>query len=71
MLQNIRKIKTELFSEIETLVQDKEIGYIDAAVLYCESNNIDLEQVGNIISANGAMTSKIHDEANALNFLKK
>jgi hypothetical protein len=70
MLQHIRKIKTELLVGVESLVQEKKIGYIDAAILYCETNNIDVEQAASIIQNNKEMTSKIEEEAVILNYLK-
>jgi hypothetical protein len=71
MLHNIKKIKTELLSGVETLVKEKQISYIEAAVLYCESNGIDLEQAAAVIGNNAPMTAKIEIEASDLNFLKK
>jgi hypothetical protein len=71
LLPHVRKIKTELLIGVENLVQEKNIGYIDAAVLYCETNGIDLEHAGAIIGNNQHMTSKIEVEASGLNFLKK
>ena len=71
MLVNIRKIKTELLTGVETLVNEKKIGYIEAAILYCEMNNIDVEQAAGILTSNKEMVSKIEIEASDLNYLKK
>ena len=68
---NIKKIKTELLMGVETLVKEKRISYIEAAVLYCECNGIDLEQAAAVIGNNAPMTAKIEIEAAGLNFLKK
>jgi hypothetical protein len=71
MLVNIRKIKTELLTGVETLVTEKKISYIEAAILYCETNNIDVEQAAGIIGNDKKMTAKIEIEASDLNYLKK
>lgn len=71
MLHNIKKIKTELINGVETLVKEKNISYLEAAILYCESNGIDVEQAAAVIGNNAPMVSKIELEAEELNFLKK
>lgn len=71
MLHNIKKIKTELLNGVETLVKDKSISYLEAAILYCESNGIDVEQAAAVIGNNAPMTAKIELEAEELNYLKK
>jgi len=70
-LQQIKKIKGVLLEGIENLVLEKNCSYIEATVLFCSTNGIDLEQAGNIIGNNELMTSKIQIEAEDLNFLKK
>lgn len=71
MIQNIKKIKTELISGVETLVKEKNISYLEAAILYCECNGIDVEMAAAVIGNNAPMTTKIEIEAEQLNFLKK
>lgn len=70
MLANIRKIKTELLSGVETLVQEKGISYIEAALLYCDSNGIDVEQAASVLINDKNMISKIEIEAENLNMMK-
>jgi len=56
--------------EIERLVQTEEnVNYIDAIIIFCEKNNIDLESVPKLISK--PLKEKIKYEAMELNFLKK
>jgi hypothetical protein len=56
--------------EIEKLVQIEEnINYIDAIIIFCERNNIELESVPKLISK--PLKEKIKYEATELNFLKK
>jgi hypothetical protein len=56
--------------EIEKLVQSEEdINYIDAIIVFCDKNNIDLESVPKLLSK--PLKEKIKYEAMELNFLKK
>lgn len=56
--------------EIEKLVQsDENINYIDAIIIFCDKNNIDLQSVPKLISK--PLKEKIKYEATELNFLKK
>jgi hypothetical protein len=56
--------------EIEKLVQsDVEINYIDAIIIFCDKNSIELESVPKLISK--PLKEKIKYEATELNFLKK
>jgi hypothetical protein len=55
--------------EIESLVSEQKSSYIDAIVIFCEQNSIDLESVPKLISK--PLKEKIKYEATELNFLKK
>ena len=56
--------------EIEKIVQDNvDVNYIDAIIIYCEQNKIDIESVPKLISK--PLKEKIKYEATELNFLKK
>jgi hypothetical protein len=55
--------------EIEKIVSNQKIGYIDAIIIYCENNNVDVESVPKLISK--PLKEKIKYEAMELNFLKK
>lgn len=56
--------------EIERIVlENKDMNYIDAIVVYCEQNNIDLENVSKLISK--PLKEKLKYNATELNFLKK
>jgi hypothetical protein len=57
--------------DIENLVWDKDISYIDAIVLYCESNSVDIEQVANLIKKDNSLLEKIEAEAVDLRILEK
>lgn len=56
--------------EIEKLVfNDKSLNYIDAIILFCEQNGIEIESVPKLLSK--PLKEKIKYEAMELNFLKK
>jgi hypothetical protein len=55
---------------VESLVQKKRIGYIEAALLYCESNGVEPEAAASIIQSDKAMIAKIEIEAENLNMMK-
>jgi hypothetical protein len=57
--------------EIENLVRDKNIEYIDAIVHYCEKSGLEIEFLAGIIKKDPVMKSKLQFEAENLNFMKK
>ncbi len=67
---NDKFISKEKFAEdIEAIVLNKNMNYIDAIVLYCEENNIEIESVNKLISK--PLKDKIKFLATELNYLKK
>lgn len=57
--------------KIEELVCKHNISYIDAIVMYCEKNNIEIESFGKIVKTNDMLKAKLQLEAESLNFLPK
>ena len=55
--------------EIENLVKKEKLNYIDAIVLYCEENSIEIESVSKLISK--PLKEKLKCNATNLNYLKK
>jgi hypothetical protein len=55
--------------DIEKIVKNSKINYIDAIVTYCEENNIEIETASKLISK--PLKEKIKNDAIELNFLKK
>lgn len=55
--------------EVEKLVMEEGVSYIDAVITFCEINKIDLESVPKLLSK--PLKEKIKFEAMELNFLKK
>ena len=55
--------------DIEAIVKNDNLGYIDAIGHYCEQNAIDVESVPKLISK--PLTEKLKWEATELNYLKR
>ena len=55
--------------DIEKLVKESKINYIDAIVAYCEENSIEIETVSKLVSK--PLKEKLKNDATELNFLKK
>ena len=57
--------------EIESLCIDRNVEYIDAIILWCERNNLEIEYAAELIKKNAVIKFKIQIEAENLNFLKR
>jgi hypothetical protein len=57
--------------DIEDLCRTKNMEYIDAVLMWCESNKIEVEYIAGLIKKDPVMKSKIQIEAENLNVLKK
>jgi Phage late-transcription coactivator len=61
----------EFYEAIESLVWKHDIEYMDAIIMHCEKNNIEVESVASLIKSNENIKSKIQIEAEKLHFLPK
>lgn len=57
--------------DIEKICKSKNIHYIDAVVLWCEKNNLEVETAAYWIRKDPTMKLKIQAEAETLNILKR
>lgn len=57
--------------DIEALCKTKNMDYIDAVVMWCENNKVEVEYMANLIKKDPVMKSKIQVEAENLNVLKR
>jgi hypothetical protein len=65
-------VDVKLFlKDIEVLVSEKKMEYIDAVVYYCEKNNMEIETAAQLIKQNQRFKSKIRNEAEDLHYLPK
>ena len=55
--------------EIESIVANQEMNYIDAICYYCEINNLEIESVTKLVSK--PLKEKLKYDAQELNFMKK
>jgi hypothetical protein len=60
---------TNFSLEIEDLVWEKDVSYMEAVILYCERTGFEVELAAKLVS--GALKSKIKMEAEGLNFLPR
>ena len=60
---------SQFAQDIENIVKDDNLGYIDAIIHYCEQNAIDVESVPKLIPK--PLKEKLKWEATELNFLKR
>ena len=66
------KIKTpsQFALEIEMVVKEKNIDYLDAVMHYVEKNNIEVETAASLIKSSQILKGKIAAEAEELRLLK-
>ncbi len=68
-LSNI-KTPTQFVSEIEKIVQEKKIPYLDAVMYFVESRKVEVETVASLIKGSQVLKSKIQGEAEDLRLVK-
>lgn len=57
--------------EIDKLVDDQGMEYIEAIVYYCDLNGIEIETAASLIKGSAKMKAKVQIEAENLNYLPK
>ncbi len=65
------KSPIQFMIEIDKLVEEKKIEYIDAVILYCNLNDVEIEKAASLIRGSAKMKAKIQLEAEELNYLPK
>jgi hypothetical protein len=55
--------------EIEKIVAEDELNYIDAIIHYCESNNLEVESITKLISK--PLKERLKWDATRLNYMKR
>jgi len=61
--------QSKFSTDIEELVRESGLTYIESIVTYCDENTIDIESVSKLISK--PLKERIRCEAMQLNYLKK
>jgi hypothetical protein len=67
----IAKSPSQFAHDIEELVWEKDISYIEAICLYCETNGLEIETASDLVRKNDLLKSHIEEEAEGLNYLEK
>ena len=65
------KSTSDFVIDIEKLVNNKNINFFDAVILYCEINNIEVETAAALVKQSNVLKSKIQYEAEGLNLMRK
>ena len=60
---------TNFSFKIEEIVEDKDVSYMDAVLIFCEETGFEIEVAAKLISS--SLKSKIKMEAEELHFLPK
>ncbi len=68
---DIKLTPDKLSAEIERLVADHGLDWIDALVHYAEKNDIEIETLASIVKSNAKMKAKVREEGETLHFLPK
>jgi len=69
MIENKFYCSKKFAVEIEDIVKNSNMSYIDAIVFFCEKNSLDVEVIPKLMSK--PLKEKLKAEAMELNFLKK
>jgi hypothetical protein len=65
------QFNSTLVEEVEFIVKNRNIEYMDAVIMWCELNNHEIEFAGDLIRRHAVLKSKIQLEAENLNFMRK
>lgn len=64
-------VNVNFIDDVEKLCRTKNMDYIDAVVLWCEKNKLEVEYAASLIKRDPAIREKIQVEAENLNILKR
>ena len=69
MMENKFLTPSKFAIEVEKIVAEQNINYIDAICHYCEVNSIDVESISKLVSK--PLKERLKCDATRLNFMKK
>jgi hypothetical protein len=67
----IKLTPDKMHVEVERLVTDCGLDYIDALLYYAEKNGLEVETVASMVKSNAKIKAKVRIEGETLNFLPK
>lgn len=62
---------TDFMVEIDKIVESKRVNYLDAVIIFCELNNIEIETAASLIKGSAKMKARLQNDAEDLNYLPK
>lgn len=62
---------SDFINEIQLIRNNDQIHFMDAVIVYCERNNVEIETIAKFIRKNVILKAKIQEEAEELNYLKR
>jgi hypothetical protein len=69
-IQSVLNLK-DFVHNIEIIVVEKKVDYIDAVLMYCEKTGLEIETAAKIIKNNAKMKARIKTDAEDQNYLPK
>ena len=61
----------KFYRDVDNIVADYKLSYIDAVVFYCEKNNIEIEVAASLVKSNFRIKSMVQGEGENLNILPR
>jgi predicted transcriptional regulator len=64
------KTPTQFVAEVEKIVKEKRMNYLDACLEYARTANVEIETIASLIKGSQTLKSKIQLDAEAIRMLK-
>jgi len=61
----------KFYRDVDNIVADNNLSYIDAVVYYCEKNDIEIEVAASLVKGNFRIKSAVQSEGEDLNILPR
>ena len=61
---------TQFSIEVEEIVWDLDVNYVDALVIYCDRKGIEIESVAAMVQSDKTLMGKLKTDAESLRYLK-
>ena len=65
------QVNSSFIEDVEKIRRTKNMDYIDAVIMWCEKNKLEVEYAASLIKKDPAIKGKIQVEAENLNILKR
>lgn len=71
MLWSKEELLKKIHMEIENIIENYNVTYLDAILKYSEDNNIETEIMAKLIKQNSTLKEKLQEECENLNLVEK